>query len=472
MNDNFRAIGHVLLGGSRLRLRTRSDGLMHPTSLENMRRCWDRYVHGTELEDQERLIVLDVGGADVNGSYRDIFCGANVVYWGADLERGPGISVHMEDPYRIPLEDASVDIVISGQMLEHCEYFWLSFCEMMRVVKPDGYLFLIAPSAGGIHRHPVDCYRFNPDAYVALAKLAKCKLVDIWHDQRGAWRDLVGVFSWREDRQPRLAKFVEDLPVAPPRTERVPEQEIVGGEVHYRDILQQIHDSIQPELYLEIGVNSGASLQLARGQAIGVDPQIAPRRPLNDGTKLVEMQSDDFFEKEAAHILEGKPELIFIDGMHLFEYALRDFMNAESFADPNALIVVDDIFPNHPAQATRKRETRYWTGDVWKLHDLLARERSDLFLMPLDTSPTGLLLIWGLDKSNRRLWERYDKFIRSYVYDDPAVPEQVVERKGAISPKQVGAVLEAIKDAKGQRFSRAKMVARLRTIAGIEQGAA
>lgn len=442
---------------------------MHPTSLENMRRCWDRYVRGTELEDQERLTVLDVGGADVNGSYRDIFSASNVVYWAADLERGPGISVHMDDPYRIPLEDASVDIVISGQMLEHCEFFWLSFCEMMRVVKPDGYLFLIAPSAGGIHRHPVDCYRFNPDAYVALAKFAKCKLVDVWHDRRGVWRDLVGVFSWQENREPRLAKIVEDLPVAPPRIKRIPEQEIIGGVIHYREVLQQIHETIEVDLYLEIGVNSGASLQLAKGRAIGVDPKIAPRRPLNDQTKLIEMQSDDFFEKVAPDILDIRPKLIFIDGMHLFEYALRDFMNAEAVADPNALIVVDDIFPNHPAQAKRDRTTRFWTGDVWKLHHLLEKERPDLFLMPVDTSPTGLLLIWGLDSSNSRLWERYDKYIRTYVYDDPPVPPEVVARRKAVSPDKVDGVLEAIAAMKGQRGSREKRVARLRALAGIAE---
>jgi SAM-dependent methyltransferase len=437
-----------------------------------MRRCWDRYVQGTELESQEKLIVLDVGGADVNGSYRDIFNADNIVYWGADLERGPGISVQLDDPYRIPLEDASVDIVISGQMLEHCEFFWLSFCEMMRVVKPDGYLFLIAPSAGGIHRHPVDCYRFHPDAYCALAKYANCKLVDIWHDQRGAWRDLVGVFSWRQDRQPRLAKFVGDLPVAPPRLKRSPEKEIIGGEVPYREILAQIHDTARPDLYLEIGVNSGASLQLAHRRAIGVDPKMAPRRVLGDQVKLVEMQSDDFFEKVAADTLDVPPELIFIDGMHLFEYALRDFMNAEAVAAPNGIVVIDDIFPNHPAQAKRQRETRNWTGDVWKLHHLLARERPDLFLLPLDTSPTGLLLIWGLDNSNRRLWERYDKYIRNYVYNDPPVPDDVVARSSAIGPEKVGPVLAAIASLKGQRFSRPKMVERLRRLSGIGQGAA
>ena len=243
---------------------------MHPTSLENMRKCWDRYVRGTELEAQEKLTVLDVGGADVNGSYRDIFSAPNIKYLGADLKEAPGVAVVMDDPYKIPLEDASVDLVVSGQMLEHCEFFWLSFGEMMRVLKPDGYLFLIAPSSGGIHRHPVDCYRFHPDAYHALAKYTGCKVVDLWHDQRGTWRDLVGVFSWREDREARLARHVESIPVAPPREEQIPEQEILGGQDHYREVLQRLHEVLEPELYLEIGVNYGASLALARGPAVGI----------------------------------------------------------------------------------------------------------------------------------------------------------------------------------------------------------
>jgi len=443
---------------------------MHPTSLENMRRCWDRYVRGTELEDQERLVVLDVGGADVNGSYRSVLDARNIEYLGADLQDGPGVSVRMDDPYRIPLGDASVDLVVSGQMLEHCEFFWQTFREMMRVLKPDGYLFLIAPSSGGIHRYPVDCYRFYPDAYHALAKYAECKLVDVWHDQRGAWRDLVGVFSWRQDREPRLAKHIGCLPLAPPRTEQIGEQEVTAGKVHYREILQLIHDSAKPDLYLEIGVRSGASLALARGRAVGVDPQLAIKRQLPDQAKLIEMVSDDFFEKAAAEVLDDKPDFVFIDGMHLFEFALRDFMNVEAVASPDAIVVIDDIFPNHPAQAKRDRATRHWTGDIWKLHHLLAKERPDLFLMPIDTAPTGLLLVWGLDSSNRRLWERYDKYIRAYVYDNLTTPEEVIGRRGAVSPDRVKDVLEAIGAIKDQRISRTKKVAHLRALTEEEEG--
>ena len=138
---------------------------MHASSFENMQKCYARYIAGSTIAQRENVIVLDMGGADVNGSYADIFSGPQFTYIGADLIPGPGVSLVLQDPSKIPLENASVDIVVSGQMLEHCEFFWLTFLEMVRVLKPDGYMFLIAPSAGPIQAYPVDCYRFYPDSY-------------------------------------------------------------------------------------------------------------------------------------------------------------------------------------------------------------------------------------------------------------------------------------------------------------------
>jgi SAM-dependent methyltransferase len=143
---------------------------MHASSMENMARCYQRYVVGSALEQQRRVRVLDLGGSDVNGSYRDIFAHPRYAYTAADIAAGPGVHLVLQDPYRLPIEDGSVDIIISGQMLEHCEFFWLTFAEMVRVLAPGGFIFLIAPSAGPEHRYPVDCYRFYPDAYRALAR--------------------------------------------------------------------------------------------------------------------------------------------------------------------------------------------------------------------------------------------------------------------------------------------------------------
>lgn len=167
---------------------------MHETSLENMALCIERHFP-PQLQDGAAKIVVDVGGANVNGSYRDLFAGMNIRYIAADMTDAPGVDLLMRDPYKIPLPDNAADLVISGQMLEHCEFFWQSFVEMIRVLKPSGRLFLIAPSTGPIHRYPVDCYRFYPDAYAALAKYANCRLIECWHDRRGEFEDLVGVFA-------------------------------------------------------------------------------------------------------------------------------------------------------------------------------------------------------------------------------------------------------------------------------------
>lgn len=134
--------------------------------MENMARCIDLY------KPRRGLDVVDLGACAVNGSYRSLF-GEEDRYTGVDLEAGEGVDIVLDDPYRLPIDDGSVDLVISGQMLEHCEQFWRVFGEISRVLRPEGTAFVIAPSAGPIHRYPVDCYRFYPDAFQALARLQR-----------------------------------------------------------------------------------------------------------------------------------------------------------------------------------------------------------------------------------------------------------------------------------------------------------
>ena len=411
---------------------------MHASSRENMCRLYERHIKGTALEKSGAL-VLDVGASDVNGSYRGIFPSRQFRYLGADMADGPGVDIILGDPYKIPLPDASIDIVISGQMLEHCEFFWLAFAEMVRVVKPDGLIFLIAPSGGPIHRYPVDCYRFYPDAFRALAKWTNCHVVELHHDERGPWRDLAGVFS-KHYRIPAPAK-PEIVSAAVPSTPRKPilgppEEEAVRGDAGYLDVLAAAHRCLEPASYLEIGVRHGDSLRLAGCPAIGVDPQPMLREPLPASAEIHAMTSDKFFEEQAAAALSAPPDIAFIDGEHLFEYALRDFMNIERRAAPGTLVVIDDIFPNHPRQSTRERATRTWTGDVWKLFRILSAERPGLFLLPLDTHPTGLLLVTGLDPKNNVLWERYNPLVHHYALEKNAVPPaDIIERRAALSGK-------------------------------------
>lgn len=439
---------------------------MHASSFENMERCHARYVTGAWTQARDGITVLDVGGADVNGGYRPIFHGPGVRYLTADLSAGDGVDVVLDDPYRLPFDDGSLDIVVSGQMLEHCEFFWLSFAEMMRVLKPDGFLFLIAPSAGPIHRYPVDCYRFYPDAYRALARHSGCHMIESWLDERGPWRDLVGVFSHAQVAVPegptRTRQPIAPIDVAAGSAE----QEAVSGRIHYRDTLTALHERLAPRRYLEIGVRRGGSLALARCEAIGIDPQPELDSPLPANATLHELASDDYFAADALSASAPRPDFAFIDGMHLFEFVLRDFMNVERRAHPGALIVIDDIFPSHPLQASRERRTRVWTGDVWKLHACLAEFRKDLLLIPLDTTPTGLLLVAGLDPGNRVLWDRYNPIVRRFTAPaDP--PPEVLGRDEAWAPDdpRVGSIADALREARASGASRTDILRRLRAIA-------
>jgi len=170
---------------------------MHNSSYQHMADLVARF-----LDPHHALKVIDIGSTDINGSYRTLFDNEGWDYQGVDLEAGPGVDVVLTSPYVLPFASRSVDLVISGQAFEHVEFFWMTWMEMVRILKPGGRIFLIAPSRGPEHRHPQDCWRFYPDAYRALAKFGGCRLVEVstdWepHPDPGseAWGDTVGVFE-------------------------------------------------------------------------------------------------------------------------------------------------------------------------------------------------------------------------------------------------------------------------------------
>lgn len=175
---------------------------MHKSSLEHVGHLTERY-----LANGSAPHVIDIGSYDVNGSYKPFFDKPGWRYTGVDLAAGPNVDVVLQSPYRLPFDSFSVDVIVSGQAFEHVEFFWLTWLEMARVLKPGGLIFLIAPSRGPEHRFPQDCWRFYPDAYRALARYAGMELLEVGTDwephadpDSAPWGDTVGVF-----RQPPLS---------------------------------------------------------------------------------------------------------------------------------------------------------------------------------------------------------------------------------------------------------------------------
>ncbi len=128
---------------------------MHKTALLNAKAFFDTYA-----ANSQGMIVVDIGAQDVNGSLRSV-APTQVKYIGVDFVAGKGVDVILDDPYQLPFDDNSVDIVLSSSCFEHSELFWLVYLEMLRILKPSGLLYLNVPSNGDYHRYPVDCWLFH-----------------------------------------------------------------------------------------------------------------------------------------------------------------------------------------------------------------------------------------------------------------------------------------------------------------------
>ena len=183
--------------------------------------------------------------------------------------------------------------------------------------------------------------------------------------------------------------------------------------------LADIHRRKQPRAYLEIGVWSGRSLRLAGPNTlvIGVDPNPEITEELPRRVKLFRETSDRFFAtRDVNGEFEGLPiELVFIDGFHRFEYALRDFINASRHCAADALIVLHDVLPHDARMAARERETQAWTGDVWKVIPALKRYAPKLRITTFETAPTGLCVISNLDPMDTGLRDNYDRIVGEFI---------------------------------------------------------
>lgn len=191
--------------------------------------------------------------------------------------------------------------------------------------------------------------------------------------------------------------------------------------------LANLHKVVRPKVYLEVGVQFGTSLEIARDAevAIGVDPN-----PLckPQGNQVIFGMTSDYYFMHHGDDVRAPIDMAFIDGMHLYEYALRDFINIEARSARSSVIIFDDVLPYNQAIAGREQPPGDWTGDVWKVYYLLKWHRPDLDLTLVDIFPTGALVVTDLDPGNTKLqvtptaWEVGD-----------IVPGEILMREKAIT---------------------------------------
>jgi len=158
--------------------------------------------------------ILEVGSLNVNGCLRDA-AAPTTQYTGLDLEEGPSVDLVITPGSDFPVEDNSFDLVMASSVFEHDIRFWDTFLRMCRAARPGGHIYVNAPSNGTVHRYPLDCWRFYPDAGLALAEHAKSKgleidLVESFIGNRHSdvWNDFVAVFRKGPSAEPLNTAFV------------------------------------------------------------------------------------------------------------------------------------------------------------------------------------------------------------------------------------------------------------------------
>ena len=124
--------------------------------------------------------------------------------------------------------------------------------------------------------------------------------------------------------------------------------------------------------YLEIGCDQDQLFSKVKiKNKTGVDPS-------SGGS--VRKNSDDFFKDN-----KDKFDIVFIDGLHIYDQVKRDILNSVDCLKENGIILVHDCMPDNMSKQAVPRYRMIWNGDVWKaIVDLRQKEDLEIFTCAID----------------------------------------------------------------------------------------
>ena len=166
---------------------------MHEASFEKMRAVRSAYFSPDVRSAQFGCSTLVRGALRVPLTYGELFNAPSFNYVGLDIMEGHNVDVVPEDIFSWEtLTTESFELVVSGQMLEHNPYFWVTLAEMARVAVAGGLIVCIAPSTGNPHRFPYDCWRFYPDSWASMCEYIGLELVEAYRERKSWWKTIPG----------------------------------------------------------------------------------------------------------------------------------------------------------------------------------------------------------------------------------------------------------------------------------------
>lgn len=135
------------------------------TDPDIMHERWPLYLK--QLCDKEGFEVLEIGSRMVTGDYfRGYFELAN--YTGFDYYPGDNVDV-VGDAHKLSTYfDKKFDLIFSSAVFEHLAMPWMVSLEVIKLLKPGGYVFVETHYAQGSHERPWDFFRFSENGLDVL----------------------------------------------------------------------------------------------------------------------------------------------------------------------------------------------------------------------------------------------------------------------------------------------------------------
>ncbi len=169
---------------------------MHPDSMRLMADVKRKYLGYLKPGAK----VCDDGGFHTSPEKTYLKLFPETQYTTCDIVAHPSVCYVKPDPFTLPFPDERFDLVVSGQMLEHCQNPFKAVAEMKRVLKTGCCLAIIVPSSG--RRHDAqDGWRFMHDAFRFISAevgglKTLCDFIDgdgTQHGRGDHWKDHVWV---------------------------------------------------------------------------------------------------------------------------------------------------------------------------------------------------------------------------------------------------------------------------------------
>lgn len=164
-------------------------------------------------------------------------------------------------------------------------------------------------------------------------------------------------------------------------------------------VIQYLINTNKFKKYLEIGVAEGNNYRLISCESkTGVDP----KAPDIKAKGFYQMTSDEFFEYPLGNVSTGF-DIVFIDGLHLYEQVVKDIVNSLNHMMVGGYIVIHDCKP-WPNTCGREPENPRapWNGDVFRAIIWFKQTHPNFPCFVLDTD-------WGLGVIHKDHEERIEQ---------------------------------------------------------------